>query len=127
MRMRACNGDGAVRLARPRPYQRFIATAALRAIPNAFLKQAASGAVIVAPVGYGILRVTVTAPGHGTGWLLPARAHFMPRRTSSAPPAFDAAREAEPPKTTTAPSDVLGRLRFPLSLALPGHQVLVAR
>ncbi|MEU1595162.1 hypothetical protein ABZ468_20365 [Streptomyces sp. NPDC005708] len=114
-------GDGAGGWPNRAPYQRFIATAALRAIPNAFLEQAAPGAVIVAPVGYGILRVTMTAPGHGTGWFLPTPAHFMPRRTSSMPPAFDAAREAAPAKTTAAPCDVLGRLRFPLSLALPGH------
>ncbi|WP_435260518.1 hypothetical protein [Streptomyces sp. 1222.5] len=53
------------------PYRRFTATAALHAIPDAFLEQAAAGAFIVAPVGYGILRATVTAPGYGTGWLLP--------------------------------------------------------
>ncbi|MFF7977302.1 methyltransferase domain-containing protein [Streptomyces sp. NPDC007905] len=114
-------GDGAGGWPDRAPYQRFIATAALRAIPDAFLEQAAPGAVIVAPVGYGILRVAVTAPGHGTGWFLPTPAHFMPRRTSSAPPAFAAAEAAEPTTTATAPGDVLGRLRFPLSLALPGH------
>ncbi|MGW5433899.1 methyltransferase domain-containing protein [Streptomyces sp. NPDC004059] len=114
-------GDGASGWPDRAPYRGFIATAALRAIPDAFLKQAAPGAVIVAPVGYGILRVTVTAPGHGTGWFLPIPAHFMPRRTPSVPPAFDAVQAAEPTTTTTAPTDVLGRLRFPLSLALPGH------
>ncbi|MET8808666.1 hypothetical protein [Streptomyces sp. NPDC004546] len=114
-------GDGAGGWPERAPYRGFIATAALRAIPEAFLKQAAPGAVIVAPVGYGVLRVTVTAPGHGTGWFLPTPAHFMPRRTPSVAPAFDAALEAEPTTTATAPGDVLGRLRFPLSLALPGH------
>ncbi|MET8631673.1 methyltransferase domain-containing protein [Streptomyces sp. NPDC004680] len=114
-------GDGARGWKDRAPYQRFLATAALRAIPTAFLEQAAPGAIIVAPIGYGILRATVTAPGHGTGWFLPIPAHFMPRRTPSVPPAFDQAREAEPTQTKTPPDDILDRLRFPLSLALPGH------
>ncbi|MFE5753383.1 methyltransferase domain-containing protein [Streptomyces massasporeus] len=114
-------GDGASGWPDRAPYQRFIATAALRSIPDAFLQQAAPGAVIVAPVGYGILRVTVTDPGHGTGWFLPTPAYFMPRRTPSAPPAFAEAETAEPTTTTAAPGDILGQLRFPLALALPGH------
>ncbi|MEU3036556.1 methyltransferase domain-containing protein [Streptomyces griseoaurantiacus] len=114
-------GDGAGGRPDRAPYQRLIATAALRSIPDAFFRQAAPGAVIVAPVGYGILRVTVTDPGYGTGYFLPTPAYFMPRRTPSAPPAFAEAETAEPTTTTTAPSDILGRIRFPLALALPGH------
>lgn len=114
-------GDGARGWSQRAPYSRIIATAALRALPAAFLDQAAPGAVIVAPIGYGVLRATVTAPGHATGWFLPTPAHFMPRRAPTTAPAFDAARSVEPTDTNVAPGDVLDRLRFPLSIALPGH------
>ncbi|MCX4824263.1 methyltransferase domain-containing protein [Streptomyces sp. NBC_01142] len=114
-------GDGARGWPQRSPYTRIIATAALRAVPAPFLDQAAPGAIIVAPIGYGVLRATITAPGHATGRFLPTPAHFMPRRTPGAAPAFDAVRSVEPTDTKVAPTDVLDRLRFPLSIALPGH------
>lgn len=114
-------GDGARGWPARGPYTRIIATAALRAVPTAFLDQAAPDAVIVAPIGYGVLRATVTAPGHATGRFLPTPAHFMPRRVPTIAPAFDAVRDMEPTDTKVASADVLDRLRFPLSIALPGH------
>ncbi|MGP4089115.1 methyltransferase domain-containing protein [Streptomyces sp. KR55] len=114
-------GDGAGGWPGRAPYTRIIATAALRAIPDAFLDQAAPGAVIVAPIGYGVLRATVTARGHATGRFLPTPAHFMPRRRPAAAPAFDAVREADPTDTKVSPGDVLDRFKFPLSIALPGY------
>ncbi|MEU9206916.1 methyltransferase domain-containing protein [Streptomyces sp. NPDC048415] len=114
-------GDGARGWPQRAPYTRVIATAALRAVPAAFLDQAAPGAVIVAPIGYGVLRATVTAPGHATGRFLPTPAHFMPRRTPATAPAFDAARSVGPTDTKVAPGHVLDHMRFPLSIALPGH------
>ncbi|MFF4348866.1 methyltransferase domain-containing protein [Streptomyces sp. NPDC001530] len=115
------SGDGARGWPQRAPYSRIIATAALRALPAAFLAQAATGAVIVAPIGYGVLRATVTAPGHATGRFLPTPAHFMPRRTPTVAPAFDALRSVEPTDTKVAAGNVLDRLRFPLSIALAGH------
>ncbi|MGX1909546.1 methyltransferase domain-containing protein [Streptomyces phaeochromogenes] len=114
-------GDGARGWPRRAPYARILATAALRAVPTAFLDQAAPGAVIVAPIGYGVMRATVTTPGHATGRFLPTPAHFMPRRVPTVTPAFDAVRSVEPRDSRVAPADLLDRLRFLLSIALPGH------
>lgn len=113
--------DGAKGWPSRAPYDRIIATAALRSVPGAFLDQAATGAVIVAPIGYGVVRATVTEPGHAVGRYLPGSAHFMPRRTPGAAPAFDAVQKEEPEETKVAPADVLDRLRFTLSIALPGY------
>ncbi|MFI8186481.1 hypothetical protein ACIF70_39220 [Actinacidiphila glaucinigra] len=113
-------GDGAQGWPGRAPYARLIATAALRSVPAAFLQQAEVGAVIVAPIGYGVVRVTVTEPGHATGRYLPGSAHFMPRRSPGAAPAFDVAQAAEPSETKVPPADVLDRLQFPLSIAMPG-------
>ncbi|MEV6699291.1 methyltransferase domain-containing protein [Streptomyces sp. NPDC051453] len=114
-------GDGALGYPRRAPYDRIIATAGLHAIPPALLEQAAEGAVIVAPLGYGIVRAQVTAPGHATGRFLPTPAHFMALRAASTAPDLDAVRGENPGRTSVAPRDVLERLKFPLSLALPGY------
>ncbi|MFD7206486.1 methyltransferase domain-containing protein [Streptomyces sp. NPDC059893] len=114
-------GDGALGYPRRAPFDRIIATAGLHAIPPALLEQAADGAVIVAPLGYGIVRAQVTGPGHATGRFLPTPAHFMALRSPVTPPDLDAVRNEDPRATSVAPHDVLGRLKFPLSLALPGY------
>ncbi|MFD9463108.1 methyltransferase domain-containing protein [Streptomyces sp. NPDC060027] len=103
------------------PYDRIISTVGLHAIPEPLLQQAAPGAVIVAPIGYGIVRATVTAPGHATGRFLTVPAHFMARRTGGSEPHFDAALEQSPADTRVPPADLLGRLKFPASVALPGY------
>ncbi|MFD5627925.1 methyltransferase domain-containing protein [Streptomyces sp. NPDC127072] len=113
--------DGARGYPARAPYARIIATAALRSVPTALLDQAAPGAVIVAPIGYGVLHTTLIAPGHATGRFLSTPAHFMPRRVPTIAPAFEAVRDREPTDTKVAPAEVLDRLRFPLSIALPGH------
>ncbi|MFF1685334.1 MULTISPECIES: methyltransferase domain-containing protein [unclassified Streptomyces] len=114
-------GDGALGYARRAPYDRLIATAGLHAVPPALLEQAADDAVMVAPLGYGIIRAQVTGPGHATGRFLPTPAHFMALRTSPASPDLDAVRHERPGSTSVAPQDVLERLKFPLSIALPGY------
>ncbi|MFE9881959.1 methyltransferase domain-containing protein [Streptomyces sp. NPDC005784] len=103
------------------PYQRIISTVGLHTIPRPLLQQTAPDAVIVAPLGYGIVRATVTAPGHATGRFLATPAHFMARRTGGAGPRFDAALEQSPTVTGVPPADLLSRLRFPASVALPGY------
>jgi hypothetical protein len=114
-------GDGAQGYDRNGPYDRIIATVGLHSIPKPLLEQAAPGAVIVAPLGYGIVRVTLTGRGHATGRFLPIPAHFMTRRIGGSAPQFDAALHESPTETSIPPAELLGRLRFPASLALPGY------
>ncbi|MFG2312921.1 methyltransferase domain-containing protein [Streptomyces sp. NPDC048566] len=114
-------GDGARGYPGNAPYDRIIATVGLHAIPKPLLEQAAPGAVIVAPLGYGIIRVTMTGRGHATGRFLPTTAYFMARRTGSAEPQFEAAAQQGPSTTSVPPADVLGRLKFAASVALPGY------
>ncbi|MFI1398352.1 methyltransferase domain-containing protein [Streptomyces sp. NPDC020681] len=114
-------GDGALGYSARAPYSRIIATAALRCIPPALLNQASVGAVIVAPIGFGVARVTVTAPGHATGRFLPTPAHFMPRRTPGTAPDFAALTNQPATHNVLRVPDALDRLKFPMSLALPGY------
>ncbi|MFD4588272.1 methyltransferase domain-containing protein [Streptomyces sp. NPDC058434] len=103
------------------PYDRIVSTVGLHAIPKPLLQQTTPGAVIVAPLGYGVVRLTVTGPGHATGRFLATPAHFMTRRTDGRAPQFDAALEQNPTDSSVPPTDLLGRLKFPASLALPGY------
>jgi protein-L-isoaspartate O-methyltransferase len=114
-------GDGALGCPSRAPFSRFLATAALRSIPSALLDQAADGAVIVAPIGAGVVRATVSGRGHAEGRFLPGPALFMPRRTPGRGPDFEGARAQAPEPTALPVADVLDRWRFPLSVALPGH------
>ncbi|MGW3668157.1 hypothetical protein [Streptomyces sp. NPDC005141] len=45
----------------------------------------------------------------------------MARRTGVSEPQFDAALKQSPTATSVPPADLLGRLKFPASLALPGY------
>ncbi|MEW2087258.1 methyltransferase domain-containing protein [Streptomyces sp. NPDC005283] len=114
-------GDGAKGYPSRAPYDRIIATVGLHMIPQPLLAQTSAGAVIVLPLGYGIVRATVTGPGHATGRFLVTPAHFMARRTSSTEPQFDAAGQQSPTDSSVPPADLLGRLKFPASVALPGY------
>ncbi|MYQ75615.1 MULTISPECIES: methyltransferase domain-containing protein [unclassified Streptomyces] len=115
-------GDGAEGCPDRAPYDRIIATAALRRIPQALLTQARAGAVIVAPIGFGVARLVVAEAGEATGRFLPEPAYFMPRRQPAKSPDF-AGLETEAGTVTSVPvTDVLDRLKFPLSLALPGYR-----
>ncbi|MBD0740173.1 methyltransferase domain-containing protein [Streptomyces sp. CBMA29] len=114
-------GDGADGYPPRAPYSRFIATAALRSVPAALMDQAADSAVIVAPIGLGVIRATVSGQGYAEGRFLPRPALFMPRRVPGKGPDFDRARDQAPETTALPVADVLERWRFPLSLALPGY------
>ena len=114
-------GDGARGYPPRAPYSRVIATAAVRSIPQPLMEQASVGAVIVAPIGYGVVRATVTGPGHAEGRFLPCPALFMPRRIPGEGPEFDALRDQSPENTVLPVGDALERWKFPLSLALPGY------
>jgi protein-L-isoaspartate O-methyltransferase len=114
-------GDGALGCPQRAPYTRIIATAALRTIPRALIDQAAEGAVIIAPIGFGIVRATVGPEGQANGRFLPRPARFMPRRTPGTRPEFEAAGNAPATFTTLPVAEALDRWSFPLSLALPGY------
>lgn len=114
-------GDGALGYPPRAPYARIIATAALRCVPPALLDQAADGAVIVAPIGFGVIRATVGTRGHAEGRFLPRPALFMPRRVPGEGPDFDGVRDQAPQTTALPVADVFDRWKFPLSLALPGY------
>ncbi|MBT3161543.1 methyltransferase domain-containing protein [Streptomyces sp. Vc74B-19] len=115
----AC-ADGAQGWPDRAPYDRVIATVGLHSIPGPLLDQAAPGAVIVVPLGYGIVRVTVTEPGHASGRFL-TPAYFMARRSNGVAPRFDEVAQQQPTDTSVPPGDLLDRLKFPASLAFPGY------
>ncbi|MFI1963185.1 hypothetical protein ACH429_03445 [Streptomyces pathocidini] len=77
--------------------------------------------ITVAPIGFGIARIAVWGGREATGRFLPTPAYFMPRRVPSKAPDFGGL-EARPAERTAVPAnDVIDRLKFPLSLALPGY------
>jgi protein-L-isoaspartate O-methyltransferase len=112
--------DGALGAPDRAPFDRIIATCGMTSIPLAWLAQATDGAVIVAPIGYGLARLTVTGD-RADGRFLPGGACFMPRRTDSTAPRFDRLDQATPRATQVPLAAVVDRLQFPLSLALPGY------
>lgn len=115
-------GDGAAGYPKKAPYDRLIATARLRFIPRAFLEQSADGAVMVVPLGFGVARLTVT--GNATeahGRFMPLPAHFMPRRVESLAPRFAELETQGTRPTSVDVADVLDRLSFPMSLAMPDY------
>lgn len=85
--------------------------------------------MIVAPIGFGLIRAAVTAPGHAEGRFLPTPALFMPLRApAGGGPDLTGARDRPPESTSLRVSDVLaGRWAFPLSLALPGYNAVAWR
>ncbi|MCX4548714.1 hypothetical protein [Streptomyces sp. NBC_01500] len=116
-------GDGAEGYPARAPYDRIIATAGLRCIPPALLGQTREGSVIVAPIGFGVVKVVVAGKGEASGRFLSVPAFFMPRRTPAASGPDFAGLEAQATGTATdvPAADVLDRLKLPLSLALPGY------
>lgn len=113
-------GDGAAGVPERGPFDRIIATCGMQSIPPAWIEQAADGALMVVPIGWGLARVTVQ-DGHAHGRFLPAGAYFMARRAPGAEPRFAELADVEPTSTRTAATEV-DRLQFPLALALPGYR-----
>ncbi|MDG4857068.1 methyltransferase domain-containing protein [Streptomyces sp. T-3] len=114
-------GDAAHGFPRRGPYTKTIATFGLQNVPTALLGQCDPGAVLVLPIGYGVARLTSPQPGYAKGRFLPRPAYFMARRTQQNPPDL-AHLDSMPTEHTDVPlTDVLDRLKFPLSLALPGY------
>ncbi|NLU71434.1 methyltransferase domain-containing protein [Streptomyces sp. HNM0575] len=85
-RPRVVTGDGALGVPANAPYDRVIATCAVPAVPAAWLAQCVRGALILAPVGTGLVALRVDGPGDGEGRFLPTPAFFVPLRGGAAPP-----------------------------------------
>ncbi|OLT16532.1 hypothetical protein BJF78_14020 [Pseudonocardia sp. CNS-139] len=81
--------DGAEGYPPNAPYDRIIATCAVRAIPASWLKQAAPGAVVITDVhgrlGGTLVRLTVDSAGTATGRFVPYWTAFMPMRSTVEP------------------------------------------
>lgn len=75
-------GDGAVGYPAGAPYDRVIATCAVRHIPYAWVEQTRPGGLIVAPLAgsltsFGLVRLEVAGDGTAVGRMLPRPAGFM--------------------------------------------------
>lgn len=123
-------GDGAKGYAKNGPYDRLIATCAVRQIPHAWLDQVAPGGTILTTIetslhGYGLALLAVDDDHHGNGRILDQPASFMPMR-SHRDPAFTtlqataAPATGEPRTSRITISDLdSDDARFILGLALP--------
>ncbi|MFE6894823.1 methyltransferase domain-containing protein [Streptomyces sp. NPDC057694] len=115
-------GDGMQGYPARAPYDRIIATVGLTHIPPALLEQGSQfGTRIVAPLGYGIISLTVKGPELAHGSFLPIPAFFMSVRGPANVPDFASVHEAPSEPSSVAPHEVLDRLKFALSIALPGY------
>ncbi|QPP08827.1 methyltransferase domain-containing protein [Streptomyces bathyalis] len=84
-RPRIVTGDGALGAPAYAPYDRVIATCALRAVPPAWLAQSVPGGVVLAPVGTGLVSLRVEGPREGEGRFLATPAYFVPLRGGGVP------------------------------------------
>lgn len=83
---RVVTGDGALGVPEYAPYDRIIATAAVSAVPSAWLEQCVPGALVLTPVGTGLVALRVEGPRDAEGRFLPTPAFFVPLRGGSAAP-----------------------------------------
>jgi protein-L-isoaspartate(D-aspartate) O-methyltransferase len=81
---RVVTGDGALGVPAYAPYDRVIATCALPAVPAAWLAQCVPGALVLAPVGTGLVPLRVDGPRDGEGRFLSTPAYFVPLRGGAA-------------------------------------------
>ncbi|MGH3831236.1 MAG: methyltransferase domain-containing protein [Pseudonocardiaceae bacterium] len=120
-------GNGADGYLLNAPYDRFLATCALRRISSTWLAQAASGARIVAPVAKGLVTLDVRDANHAVGYFLAEGGYFMPLRDGvddSTAPVTDRAEattQNHSRRTALGPRDTFYQqhVRFLLTVALP--------
>ncbi|WP_338146273.1 ATP-grasp peptide maturase system methyltransferase [Streptomyces boncukensis] len=131
-------GDGLLGHPRRAPYDRTVATCALRRIPYAWVRQTRPGGVILATVGpsawsygTGLVKLTVKDDGTAEGRVI-ARTSFMPARAQAAVPLSGdlAARAAyaDTERETALSPDLLREWMpaFLAQLAAPGSQLVRA-
>ncbi len=109
------------------PYDRFLATCALRRIPSTWLAQAAPQARIVAPIATGLIVLDVEDTNHATGRFISEGGYFMPLRdstddsTAHVTSCAKTATQNHSRCTTLGPRDTFYQqhMRFLLTVALP--------
>ncbi|MBC3840098.1 methyltransferase domain-containing protein [Streptacidiphilus sp. 4-A2] len=116
-------GDGALGHAPRAPYDRVIATCAVRSIPPVWLEQLAPGGLVLATITTGLHGSALALVGSdGHGRILPERASFMPMR-SHADPGFHALKAQAGPAAGERATELVPPLDetagFVLGLALP--------
>ncbi|MGW7515941.1 methyltransferase domain-containing protein [Streptomyces sp. NPDC054796] len=101
-RPRVVTGNGARGCPAHAPYDRIIATCALPRVPEAWPEQCAPGALVLAPIATGLLRLRVTGTRYATGRFLETPAFFVPLRGGGpATPTGQAAAAATEPGAPT--------------------------
>lgn len=100
-------GDGTRGVPERAPYDRIMATCALPSIPRGWLAQCAPGALVLAPLATGLIRLTVRDAAHAEGAFLDTAAYFVPLRGTGPGPADEVPHRAGEPEL----------LRFLLTLA----------
>ncbi|MFI0220172.1 ATP-grasp peptide maturase system methyltransferase [Streptomyces lydicus] len=131
-------GDGLLGHPRRAPYDRTIATCALRRIPYAWVRQTKPGGIILATVGpsawsygTGLAKLKVKEDGTAEGRII-GRASFMPARAEAAIPLSGdlsaRAAYADTERKTSLSPDVLNDWMpaFLAQLAAPGAQLVCA-
>jgi len=126
--------DGSLGLPDHAPYDRIIATCAVRAIPPAWLEQTTTGGVILTDlrgrIGGTLVKLHKQLDGTATGKFLPDPASFMWLRHQPAPdtpvdPILDQASQPTTRTTTVNPGLLLNdpRFTFLAQLHLPGARL----
>ncbi|MGW2469497.1 ATP-grasp peptide maturase system methyltransferase [Streptomyces bauhiniae] len=131
-------GDGLLGHPYRAPYDRTIATCAVRRIPYAWVRQTRPGGIILATVGpsawsygTGLAKLTVKDDGTAEGRII-GRTSFMPARAEAVTPLFGdlsaRAAYADSERRTTLSPDVLNDWMpaFLAQLAAPGTQLVRA-
>jgi SAM-dependent methyltransferase len=73
-------GDGARGAPSRAPFDKIIATCTVGSVPYDWPAQCRTGALILAPLATGLIRLRVTGPGHAEGRFLHTPAYFVPLR-----------------------------------------------
>ncbi|MFE3520457.1 methyltransferase domain-containing protein [Streptomyces sp. NPDC059161] len=73
-------GDGARGCPSRAPFDRVVATCTVGSVPNDWAAQCRTGAVILAPLATGLIRLRVSEPGRAEGRFLHTSAYFVPLR-----------------------------------------------
>ncbi|MFJ2808496.1 ATP-grasp peptide maturase system methyltransferase [Kitasatospora sp. NPDC087271] len=120
-------------------YDRLIATCAVRYLPPRWLHQVKPGGVILATLsgwglGFGLVRLVVTAPGEGTGLFMPGYTSFMiarphdrpPRQSLSLLPGDERPSRIDPEVIGTWTGSWVAQLAAPSAerMGAGGHQIL---
>jgi methyltransferase of ATP-grasp peptide maturase system len=130
-------GDGLLGYPPRAPYDRIIATCAVRRVPHTWVRQTRPGGLILATVGSwsygtGLAKLTVQDDGAASGTFLPGTVSFMHARAHHiTPPSGDLAARAAYPDTerpTRVAPDVLDQWMpaFLAQLAAPAAQLVRA-